>query len=411
MAKVFINISELYQTREATSPLLKGAAMAEVPSIAMAYLKVSNGLIHSFGPMDELTIAPTDEVIDLQGRMVTPTFVDSHTHMVFAADRDEEFVMKIKGMDYQEIAQAGGGILNSARKLQETPLDDLIESAQKRVHEAILAGTGALEIKSGYGLSFDAELKMLQVIAQLKQTVDIPIKATFLGAHAYPNADKSAYMDLLIQDLLPEISKQGLADFIDCFCEEGYFSVEDMHRLLEAGEQHGLRAKVHVNQFNAIGGIEKAIEFGALTVDHLEVLLDEEIELLKASDTIPVALPGCSYFLNIDFAPGRKMIDRGLPLVIASDFNPGSAPSFNMSMINSLACTKMRLLPNEAFNGSTVNAAFALALNAEVGSITAGKRANFLVGKEGKQLNSISYNFGVHWIDQVFINGKEFPNS
>ncbi len=408
MAKVFINISTLYQTRENSDQIARGTFMAEVPSIENAFIKVSDGLIDSFGPMNELTLVSRDQVIDLNGRMVTPTFVDSHTHLVFAADRDEEFVMKIKGMDYQAIAEAGGGILNSARKLQDSSFDELHAGAKQRLSEAIASGTGAIEIKSGYGLSFEAELKMLQVIAELKRSFNTPIKATFLGAHAFPTEDKEAYMKMLIEELLPEISRQGLADFIDCFCEVGYFTVEQMCDLLEAGEKHGLQPKVHVNQFNSIGGIEKAIEYGAISVDHLEVLKEEEIAGLKNSDTIPVALPGCSYFLNIDFTPGRKIIDNGLPMVIASDFNPGSAPSFNMSLINSLACSKMKLLPAEAFNASTYNAAFALQLEKEVGSITEGKRANFIVSKAGRNLNSIAYNFGVNWIDEVYIDGERF---
>lgn len=408
MTKVFTNISKLYQTREVNAEISRGNFMAEVPSIENAYLTVDAGLIKSFGSMTELEFSESDEVIDLKGRIVTPTFVDSHTHLVFAADRDEEFVMKIKGMDYQAIAEAGGGILNSARKLQNSSFEELLSSARQRLNEAINAGTGAIEIKSGYGLSLEAELKMLQVIAQLKSEFEIPFKATFLGAHAFPTDDKEAYMKMLINELLPEISKQDLADYIDCFCESGYFSVEQMCDLLEAGEMHGLKPKVHVNQFNSIGGIEKAIEYGAISVDHLEVLNENEISALKNSDTIPVALPGCSYFLNIDFTPGRKIIDNGLPLVIASDFNPGSAPSFNMSLINSLACTKMRLLPTEAFNASTHNASFALELNKEIGSITVGKKANFIVGKNGRNLNSIAYNFGVDWIDKVYINGNGF---
>ena len=357
--------------------------------------------------MDELISEADDELIDLKDRMVTPTFVDSHTHLVFAADRDEEFVMKIKGMDYQTIAEAGGGILNSARKLQNTSFEHLLAGAKQRLTEAIASGTGAIEIKSGYGLSFDAELKMLQVIAELKRSFNIPIKATFLGAHAFPTADKEAYIKMLIEELLPEISRQGLADFIDCFCEIGYFSVEQMSELLEAGEKHGLQPKVHVNQFNSIGGIEKAIEYGAISVDHLEVLKEEEIAGLKNSDTIPVALPGCSYFLNIDFTLGRKIIDNGLPLVIASDFNPGSAPSFNMSLINSLACSKMRLLPTEAFNASTYNAAFSLQLAQEIGSITKGKAGQLYYKQSYLNLNSIAYNFGVNWIDEVYIKGEK----
>lgn len=382
--------------------------MADVPFLENAWMTVKDGLIEDFGKMEDFLPSENEETVDVKGCIITPTFVDSHTHLVFAQDRDEEFVMKIKGMDYQSIAQAGGGILNSAKKLQETPLEVLVERASARLNEAIKAGTGAIEIKSGYGLTTAAELKMLKVIAHLKQDFKIPIKATFLGAHAFPTEDKERYMQTIIQEMLPEIFSNQLADYIDCFCEKGYYSVDQMRTILEAGQKFDLKPKVHVNQFNAIGGIEKAIEFGALSVDHLEVLPDEEITLLKDSDTLPVALPGCSFYLNIPFAPGRKMIDNGLPLVLASDFNPGSAPSFNMSTINSLACIRMKLLPQEAFNATTFNAAFALELENEVGSITKGKRANFIIGKKDKTLNSISYNFGVNWIDKVYVNGEEF---
>jgi len=408
MQKVFINIGALVQVREPQSRILRGALMADVPTLNQAWLRIKDGIILDYGEMSAYTSLEEEEEVDLKGRMVTPTFVDSHTHLVFAADRDEEFVMKIKGMGYQEIADAGGGILNSARRLQETPFEVLLESAKQRLSEAISAGTGAIEIKSGYGLTLESELKMLQVIAQLKQDFDIPIKATFLGAHAFPTADHEKYMNSLLQEMLPEIYSQKLADYIDCFCEEGYFNTDQMCHLLEAGEKYELKPKVHVNQFNAIGGVEKAIEFGAVSVDHLEVLPDEEIILLKDSETIPVALPGCSFFINIPFTPSRKIIENGLPLVLASDFNPGSAPSFNMSMINSLATIKMKLLPEEAFNATTHNAAYALELEDEVGSFTKGKRANFIVAKANKNLNSVSYNFGIDWIDQVFINGERF---
>ncbi|MFY0594738.1 imidazolonepropionase [Roseivirga sp.] len=406
MQKVFTNIGSLLQVRAPESKILRGALMADVPSIENAWLKTKDGLIEDFGSMDEFQEDSSYEEINLKGQMVAPTFVDSHTHLVFAADRDEEFVMKIKGMGYQEIAEAGGGILNSARRLQETPFEILLAGAKRRLEAAIAAGTGAIEIKSGYGLSTDAEIKMLQVIAQLKQDFDIPIKATFLGAHAFPTENHEKYMNTLLQEMLPEIYSQKLANYIDCFCEKGYFNTNQMCQLLEAGEKYELKPKVHVNQFNAIGGVEKAIEFGAVSVDHLEILPDAEVTLLKDSDTIPVGLPGCSFFLNIPFTPGRKIIENGLPLVLASDFNPGSSPSFNMSTINSLAAIKMKLLPEEAFNATTYNAAFALELENEVGSITKGKRANFIVGKPGKNLNSISYNFGVDWIERVYINAK-----
>ncbi|HEY9117983.1 MAG TPA: imidazolonepropionase [Roseivirga sp.] len=408
MTRTYINIGQLVQVREPGVNILRGAMMADVPELENAWLRIEDGLISDFGSMQDLTLSENEDTVDLKGRMVTPTFVDSHTHLVFAQDRDEEFVMKIKGMDYQSIANAGGGILNSAKKLQNTSLEELTEKASLRLSEAITAGTGAIEIKSGYGLTLESEIKMLQVVAKLAEKFPIPIKATFLGAHAFPNKDNEKYMKTLIQEMLPEIYSQQLADYIDCFCEEGYYSVEQMRRVLEAGEKFDLRPKVHVNQFNSIGGIESAIEYGALSVDHLEVLTDQEINLLKDSDTIPVALPGCSFFIRIPYTPARKIIDNGLPLVIASDFNPGSAPSFSLSFANSLACVKMGLLPEEAFNATTFNAAFALELENEVGSITKGKRANFIVAKQGKNLNSISYNFGVDWIDQVYINGESF---
>ncbi|MBO6662772.1 MAG: imidazolonepropionase [Roseivirga sp.] len=408
MTKTFINISQLVQVREQGTNILRGAMMADVPSIANAWLKVEDGTISDFGTMDTFQPEGGEEVIDLKGRMVTPTFVDSHTHLVFAEDRDEEYVMKIKGMDYQSIAEAGGGILNSARKLQRMSLEELTERAAVRLNEVIRSGTGAIEIKSGYGLTMEAEIKMLQVISRLSEIFTIPIKTTFLGAHAFPDRDQEKYMNTMIQEMLPEVYSQQLADYIDCFCEEGYYTVEQMDRILEAGEKFDLKGKVHVNQFNSIGGIEKAIEHGAVSVDHLEVLTDEEISLLKDSDTIPVALPGCSFFIRIPYTPGRKIIDNGLPLVIASDFNPGSAPSFNLSFANSLGCLKMGLQPEEAFNATTFNAAFALELESEVGSITKGKRANFIIAKAGKNLNSISYNFGVDWIDEVYISGDKF---
>lgn len=408
MTKTFFNIGRLVQVREAGVNILRGAMMADVPELENAWLTVEDGLISDFGSMDNFQAGEEQEVIDLNGRMVAPTFVDSHTHLVFAEDRDEEFVMKIKGMDYQSIADAGGGILNSARKLQQMSLEELTERAALRLQEVIQSGTGAIEIKSGYGLTMEAEIKMLQVISRLSDMFPIPIKATFLGAHAFPDKNQEKYMQSMILEMLPEIYSQQLADYIDCFCEDGYYTVEQMSRVLEAGEKFDLRAKVHVNQFNSIGGIEKAIEFGALSVDHLEVLKDEEINLLKDSDTIPVALPGCSFFIRIPYTPARKIIDNGLPLVIASDFNPGSAPSFSLSFANSLAAVYMDLQPEEAFNATTFNAAFALELENEVGSITKGKRANFIVAKEGKNLNSISYNFGVDWIDEVYINGEIF---
>jgi imidazolonepropionase len=408
MKKLFTNIGQLVQVRETSQNILRGAMMKDLPVLKDAWLLVEDGRIAQWGTADNLADITADKETDLNGAMVMPAFVDSHTHLVFAADRDEEFVMKIKGMDYQEIAEAGGGILNSAKKLRETSEEQLLEDASRRLEDAIKQGTGAIEIKSGYGLSTEAEIKILRVIAKLKDRFPIPIRSTFLGAHAFPYPDQEKYIKAIIHEMLPQVYSESLADYIDVFCEEGYFSKEQMCQILEAGDKYELKAKVHVNQFNSIGGIEAAIEYGALSVDHLELLSEEEISLLKDSDTIPVGLPGCSFFLNIPFTPGRKIIESGLPLVLASDFNPGSSPSYSMSMVNALACIKMKLLPEEALNATTYNAAFALELENEVGSITEGKLANFIVAKPGTNPYSISYHFGVDWIDSVYIRGDKY---
>ncbi|MCE7996643.1 MAG: imidazolonepropionase [Roseivirga sp.] len=408
MKKLFTHIGQLVQVRPTSNNLLRGAMMRDLPVLKDMWLLTEDGRIADWGEMDTVDEVTADESVSLNGAMVMPTFVDSHTHLVYAADRDEEFVMKIKGIDYQTIAESGGGILNSARKLQQVSEEELFESASKRLEEVIRQGTGAIEIKSGYGLTTEAEVKILRVIAKLKDRFAIPIKSTFLGAHAFPYADQEKYIKSIIHEMLPQIYSEGLADYIDVFCEEGYYSKEQMCQILEAGDKYELKPKVHVNQFNSIGGIEAAIENGALSVDHLEVLSEDEIALLKDSDTIPVALPGCSFFLNIDFTPGRKIIESGLPLVLASDFNPGSSPSYSMSMINALACIKMKLLPEEAINATTYNAAFALELGSEVGSITKGKLANFIVAKPGTNPYSIAYHFGVEWIDSVYINGDKY---
>lgn len=409
MPTVFTNIGKIYQTRPSQQPILTGSKLAEVPSEANAFLRVSDqGRILEVGSMQELQVDWNEQMIDLKHRTILPCFVDSHTHMVFASGRQEEFVMKIKGASYEDIAAAGGGILNSAKKLQETSFEQLLEDASRRVSSAIASGTGALEIKSGYGLNTAAEIKMLQVIAALNERFDIPIKATFLGAHAFPNKDQDKYMHSLIHEMLPEIHAQQLAHYIDCFCEKNYFNPMQMKQVLEAGAEYGLKPKVHVNQFNAIGGIKVALDCGALSVDHLEVLTEEDFADLKDSTTIPLALPGCSFFSKLAYSPAQQIISEGLPLVLASDFNPGSAPSFNMAFINSLACIQMGLLPEEAFNATTFNASFALELENEVGSITKGKRANFIVAQPDFHLYDLSYHVANPWIDQVFINGKVF---
>lgn len=401
------NIRQLIGILDASeNRLKKGKEMDEVQHIDDAYLLIEDDKIVDYGPMPS---CPQGDVeIDAGGRLVMPTWVDSHTHIVFAKPREEEFVMKIKGATYAEIAAKGGGILNSAKALRDMGENALYERAARRVREVIGFGTGALEIKSGYGLSFEGELKMLRVIKRLQENFELPIKATFLGAHAFPtDMSRSEYMDMLIKDLLPVIASEGLADYMDVFCEQGFFSLEETDRLLQAGNKFGLKPKIHANQLSNSGAIQVAIKNGALSVDHLEEMGDAEIAALLESDTIPVGLPSCSYFINIPYAPLRRMIDAGLGVVIASDYNPGSTPSGKVPFLLSLACTKMRLTPNEAFNAVTINAAHALELESTLGSITRGKQANFLITKEVPSLAYIPYAFGSDHVDRVFIAGKE----
>jgi imidazolonepropionase len=349
------------------------------------------------------------------GGMVYPGYVDSHTHLVFAQSREEEFQDRINGMTYEEIATNGGGILNSVRKLAAMPEEQLFEEAKQRLSKLIRLGTTTIEIKSGYGLSLEAELKILRVAKQLKDWSPIPIKSTFLGAHAIPLVYKDRredYISLIIEEMLPVIAKEGLADFIDVFCEKGYFTVDEMAEIIEAGKKYGLVPKVHVNQFNSIGGIQKAVEHHALSVDHLEVMNQEDIETLQDSNTFPVLLPSCSFFLGIPYGPARRLMDHNLPLVLASDYNPGSTPSGNMNFVFSLACIQLKMNPEEALNSMTINAAAALDLSDEVGSITIGKKANFILTTAIKNLAYIPYSFGENCIEQVFVNGVPFiPNN
>lgn len=376
--------------------------------IENAYLLIKDHTIEDFGPMTDLGDMTVDRRIDLSHKSVLPTWCDSHTHLVYAKDRSDEFVDRIQGLSYQEIAAKGGGILNSAKVLRETSEDDLFDSAKKRLTELISLGTGAIEIKSGYGLDLDAELKMLRVIQRLKEDSPVTIKATFLGAHAIPNefSDTDAYVAHIIDGILPIVKEENLADYIDVFCEKGYFSVPQMEQILEAGFKYGLKAKVHVNQFNSIGGIQGAIKHQALTVDHLEVLTEEDLADLKKSDTLPVALPSCSFFLEIPYAPARRIIDNGLPLALASDYNPGSSPSGNLNLVLSLACIKMKLTPEEAVNALTINAAFAMGLEDTHGSITPGKHASFIITDTRCTLADMAYHFGSNRISEVFINGQ-----
>jgi imidazolonepropionase len=410
MTHLFINIKELVQVREASVKKVSGKEMNILPSIKNAFLIIKNGLIFDFGKMTNLKESNFDKKTDCTGKMILPTWCDSHTHIVYTGNREQEFVDRINGLSYEEIANNGGGILNSAKNLQAISEENLYDESAKRLEEVITLGTGAIEIKSGYGLTVSSELKMLRVIKKLKENYDIPIKATFLGAHAVPKDfknNKQKYINLIIDKMLPEIAKENLADFIDIFCEVGYFSVDDADKILTAGKKYGLTPKTHVNQFNSIGGIDISIKHKALSVDHLEVLSDNDLEALKDSDTMPVALPSCSYFLGIPYTPARKLIDNGLAIALATDYNPGSSPSGNMNFVVATACIKMKMTPNEAINAATINGAYAMNLNEELGSITKGKLASFFITKEIASHNIIPYNFGNNQIQSVYIKGKK----
>ena len=373
MTTLFINIKELIQVRELSEDKVYGKDMGVLPIIKNAFMLIKGHTIIDFGSMDNLSLKKADKVVDLTGKLVLPTWCDSHTHIVYADSREEEFVDRIKGLSYHEIAEKGGGILNSAKKLQLKIEDQLYNDAVIRIEEIIKSGTGALEIKSGYGLTLDSELKMLQVIKKLKETFPIPIKATFLGAHAIPSKykeNREEYIELIINNIIPEVASQKLADYIDVFCEKGYFSAEETDRILKAGAIHGLIPKIHVNQFNSVGGVKVGVNNNALSVDHLEVLTDEDLSILSKSDTMPVALPSCSFFLGIPYTNARKIIDSNVPLALATDFNPGSTPSGNMNFVVSLACIKLKMTPEEAINAATLNAAYALNLSKEIGSIS-----------------------------------------
>jgi imidazolonepropionase len=409
MTILIINIKELLQVRDSTILKVSGKEMANLPSIKNAFLLIKDDLIADFGCMSELNNVIYDERIDATGKIILPTWCDSHTHIVYAGNRELEFVDRIHGLSYEEIANRGGGILNSAKALQNTSEDELYEQSVKRVKEVIKLGTGALEIKSGYGLSVESELKMLRVIKRIKQDFPIAVKSTFLGAHAIPleyKNNKQGYIDVIINDMLPKISSENLADFIDVFCEKGYFSLEDTEQILKAGNKYDLTPKIHVNQFNAFGGIALAVKCNALSVDHLEELNNEDITALQNSSTMPVALPSCSYFLSIPYTPARKLIDAGLPFALASDYNPGSTPSGNMNFVLSTACIKMKVTPEEAINAATINGAYAMGISKDYGSITIGKKANLIITKEIPSYYYLPYAFGDNHIDQVIINGK-----
>ena len=383
--------------------------MKELPKISNAWLFIENDEISDFGKMEDLPEIQVDQTIDLTGKIVLPSWCDSHTHLVYAGNREQEFVDRINGLTYEEIANRGGGILNSAKTLNETSEEELFKQSAARLEEVIKLGTGAIEIKSGYGLTKEGELKMLRVIKKLKENYSLPVKATFLGAHALPSEYKNRkkeYLDMVITEILPAVAKENLAEYIDIFCEKGYFSVEDTNLLLEAGQKYGLQAKIHVNQFNTIGGVQAGIAYNALSVDHLEVMAPEDIKSLTGTSTMPVALPGCSLFLSIPYTPAREIMEAGLPLALATDFNPGSSPSGNMNLVVSLACIKMKMTPEEAINAATINAAYAMGLSKTHGSISKGKKANFIVTKNIPSYAYLPYAFGSNAIEDVYINGK-----
>lgn len=404
------NIKGLAGILEGNIGPLCGKDLNQLRVIENAFLAIEDGKISMYGNMDDLA-GITDwnnlEVIDAEGKFVLPAFCDSHTHIVFAKTREEEFVDRIKGLSYEEIGKKGGGILNSAAKLAEMPEEQLVEDAMKRLELVKSMGTGAIEIKSGYGLTVDAELKMLRVIRTLKEKSDLRIKATFLGAHAFPAAfkeDQQGYIKLIIEQMIPRIAAENLAEYIDVFCERNYFNTYQTDQILAAGVKAGLKPKIHVNQFSVMGGVGVGVKHRAVSVDHLEELSDDDVEALKGSATMATALPSCSFFLSIPYTPIRKLIDNQIPCALATDFNPGSTPSGNMQFINALACIKMKMTPAEALNATTINGAYAMESGDELGSITIGKKANLIITKEIPSLEYIPYSFGENVVEQVILN-------
>ncbi|WP_276134502.1 imidazolonepropionase [Polluticoccus soli] len=410
MHLLLTNIKQLCQVETGTArkALVKGEAMRVLPSIENAWLFIEHGKIHSFGRMSEPPAVAANDVMDMSGRTILPAWCDSHTHLVFAAPREKEFVDRINGLSYEEIARRGGGILNSARKLNETSEEELYDQSLQRLHEVMGKGTGAIEIKSGYGLNTDAELKMLRVIRKLKENAPIPIKASFLAAHAYPleyKQDHEGYLKLIIEEMLPRVADEGLADYMDVFCEQGFFSIDDTERLLEAGWKYGLKPKIHANQLHHSGGVEVGVKHKAISVDHLECVGDKEIAALKEGSTMPTLLPAAAFFLGIQYQPARKIIDAGLPVCLATDYNPGSCPSGSVPFLLTLACTQLKMTPEEAINAVTLNGAAALELQDEIGTIAEGKRANLIITKQIPSVSYIPYDFGNNPVDKMIING------
>jgi imidazolonepropionase len=407
MRILITNIKKLLQTysKENSPSLLKGAEMNLLPSLENAYLIIEDNRIHSFGLMQDLNNnINADKMIDAKQGIVMPAWIDSHTHLIHAATREDEFAMRIAGISYEEIAAKGGGILNSAAKLQAMSQDELFDKSLARLYAAKKLGTGVIEIKSGYGLTLDAELKMLRVISRLKAEKIMPIKATFLGAHAYPIAYKNnhqGYIDIICNQMIPQIANEGLADYIDVFCEQGFFNIEETSTILECGIQHGLQPKIHANQLHNSGGVQCGVKHNAISVDHLESMGVDEVNCLLQSNTMPVLLPGAAFFLGMHYQPARMLIDAGLPVALASDYNPGSCPSFNMNFITSLACTQMKMTVPEAINACTINGAAALEMSVEYGTITVGKKANLIITKPIENESLIPYWYGESLVQEV----------
>lgn len=403
------NIKSLVQVEDTAREAVCGKDMAEVKTIENAYLLIEDDKIADFGTMDTLS-ENADLTIDAKQRFVLPSFCDSHTHLVYAGSREIEYIDKIRGLSYEEIAKRGGGILNSAKRLQEASEDELFEDAMQRLEEIISYGTGAVEIKSGYGLTTEAELKMLRVIRRLKEESPLTIKANFLGAHGVPleyRGRQGDFVNLVIDEMIPQVAKENLAEFIDVFCDTGFFTVEETARMLEAGTKHGLVPKIHANELDYSGGIEVGVKYGALSVDHLECVGEKEIATLKTSKTMPTILPGAAFFLNMPYSPARKMIEAGLPVAMASDFNPGSSPSGNMQMVLTFACVNYRLTPQEAINATTINSAYAMGISRTHGSIAKGKQANFYITKDIPTIEYIPYYYGTNKVERTFLNGKQ----
>ncbi len=412
MKIIIKNIAQIVQTERKKTSFVYGDNMKKLNIINDGFIEIKNGIITNFGNMKDwngIEDWNNIEIIDAEGGSVFPSYCDSHTHLVFAESREREFVDRIKGLSYEQIANSGGGILNSARKLENLSEEELYEKAKNRIQKIIQTGTGAVEIKSGYGLTTDSEIKILRVIKKLKKTSDITIKSTFLGAHALPEkykSNKKAYIELIINEMLPIIADENLADYIDVFCEKNYFNIEDTIKILNAGQKINLIGKTHVNQFNAFGGVKASVNSGALSVDHLEIINQEDINILKGSKCMPTALPSCSFFLGIPYSPVRKLINNNLPVALASDYNPGSSPSGNMNFVISLACIKLKMTPEEAINAATINSAYAMGIEKELGSIDIGKKANLFITKKIPSYNYIPYNFGENVIVSTILNGK-----